>query len=260
MSLCFISIGLSDEKDLSLKAIEKAKECDILFAEFYTHKLNTTIEKLEGVLGKKIRLLSRKEVEESDLILEKAKTKKVGFLVGGDAFCATTHLALKFEAIKQGIKTEVIHGSSIFSAIGEVGLHMYKFGTTVTIPFLEKLAGKLPVSAYERIKDNKERGLHTLILFDIIEEEKRYMTVREALKVLLALEKRMKQEIFTQYTEIIVFARAGSDSSQIFYTTINDALEKDFGEPPFCIILPGSLHFTEKEYLELLKYDKRQDK
>jgi len=27
-------------------------------------------------------------------------------------------------------------------------------------------------------------------------------------------------------------------------------LKKDFGDPPFVIIIPGKLHFTEKEYLE----------
>ncbi|MEM5776883.1 MAG: diphthine synthase [Candidatus Aenigmatarchaeota archaeon] len=257
MSLHFISIGLSDERDMSIKAIEEARTCDILFAEFYTHKLNTTIEKLEKIIGKKIITLNRKEVEETDIILKEAKNKKVGLLVGGDVFCATTHFALKYEAIKQGIKTKVIHGSSIFSAIGEVGLHMYKFGTTITIPFPEKLKGKLPISAYERLKDNKERGLHTLILFDIIEEEKKYMTVNEAIEIMLKIEEQMKQNIFTEFSEIIVFARAGSDNSKIFYDKVSELKNMDFGEPPFCIIVPGSLHFTEKEYLELLKNDKR---
>ncbi|MEM5799758.1 MAG: diphthine synthase [Candidatus Aenigmatarchaeota archaeon] len=257
MSLHFISIGLNDEKDMSIKALEEARSCEIIFAEFYTHKLNTTVEKLEALIGKKIRVLNRKEVEETDIILKEAKNKKVGFLVGGDVFCATTHLALKYEAIKKNIKTKVIHGSSIFSAIGEVGLHMYKFGTTITIPFPEKLKGKLPISAYERLKDNKERGLHTLILFDIIEEEKKYMTVNEAIEILLKVEELMKQNIFTDFSEIIVFARAGSDNSKIFYDKVSELKNMDFGEPPFCIIVPGSLHFTEREYLELLKNDKR---
>jgi len=256
MSLSFISIGLNDEKDMSLKAIEEARSCDILFAEFYTHKLDTTIEKLEKIIGKKIKALTRKEVEESDVVLRQAKEKKVGFLVGGDAFCATTHLALKYEAMKQGIETRVIHGSSIFSAIGEVGLHMYKFGTTVTIPFLEKLKGKSPVSAYERLKDNKERGLHTLVLLDIIEEEKRYMSFKEAIEILLAMENELKENVFTEHTDIIVFARAGSEKSKIVYGKVLEIKEMDLGEPPFCIIVPGSLHFTEKDYLELLRNGK----
>ncbi|MCS7134924.1 MAG: diphthine synthase [Candidatus Aenigmarchaeota archaeon] len=257
MSLYFISIGLYDEKDMSLKAIEAAKSCDILFAEFYTHKLNTTLQKLEQLVGKKIFVLSRKEVEESDMLLKEAEKNKVGLLVGGDAFCATTHLALKYEAMKRGIETKVIHGSSIFSAVGEVGLHMYKFGSTVTIPFLDRLRGRLPISAYERLKDNKERGLHTLILFDIVEEEKRYMTVREAIDILLKMEEVAKQDVFTEHSEIIVFARAGSDDAKIVFGQVVELKDMDFGNPPFSIIVPGSLHFTEKEYLELLKNDKR---
>ncbi|MFH8080276.1 MAG: diphthine synthase [Candidatus Aenigmatarchaeota archaeon] len=253
MSLVFISIGLYDEKDMSIKAVEEARSCDVLFAEFYTHKLNTTIENLEGLIGKKIILLNRRDVEESDILLREAERKKVGFLVGGDAFCATTHLSLRYEAMKKGIDTKVIHGSSIFSAVGEVGLHMYKFGATITIPFFERLKNKLPMSAYERLKGNKERGLHTLILLDISEEERRCMSVKEAIEILLKMEEEKKENVFTEHSEIIVFARAGSDDAKIVFGKVLELKDMDFGQPPFCIILPGSLHFTEKEYLELFR-------
>jgi len=256
MSLYFISIGLNDEKDMSIKAIEAARECDLLFAEFYTHKLNTTKEKLEKVIGKEIKVLTRSEVE-SDMLIKEAMNKKVGLLVGGDAFCATTHLALKHEAEKKGIETRVIHGSSIFSAVAEVGLHIYKFGQAVTIPFLDRLKDEMPISVYEKVDVNKKMGLHTLLLLDIIEEEKRYMSVKEACEILLKLEEKMKKGIFTRDTEIIVFARAGSDDAKIFYGRIEEAMKTDFGNPPFCIILPGSLHFTEKEYLEWLRNGKK---
>jgi len=250
-------MGLSDEKDLSLRAIELAKDCDLLFVEFYTNKMNTTKEKLEQVIGRDIKILTRKEVEESNLLIKEAKDKKVGLLVGGDALCATTHLALKCEAEKNGIETIVIHGSSIFSAVAETGLHIYKFGQAVTIPFLEKLKNELPISVYEKVKENKKMGLHTLMLLDIVEEEKKYMNVREACEILLKLENKMQQKVFTKDTEIIVFARAGSNDSQLFYGKFDKAINSSFGEPPFCIILPGSLHFTEKECLEMFRNDKR---
>jgi diphthine synthase len=249
-------MGLSDEKDMSLKAIEAARECDLLFAEFYTQKMNTTKTKLEKLVGKEIKLLSRREVEESNILIKEARSKKVGLLVGGDAFCATTHLVLKCEAEKNGIETRVIHGSSIFSAVAETGLHIYKFGQTVTIPFLEKLKNELPVSVYEKVNENKKMGLHTLILLDIVEEEKRYMNVNEACEILLKLEKKMKQKLFDEDTEIVVFSRAGSKDSRIFYGKLSQAMNANFGEPPFCIILPGHLHFTEKECLEMFRDDK----
>ena len=47
-SLIFIGLGLNDEKDISLKGLEEIKNCNKIFAEFYTAKLvGTTIEKIE---------------------------------------------------------------------------------------------------------------------------------------------------------------------------------------------------------------------
>lgn len=254
MALYFIGIGLSDEKDISLKGLETAKRCDVIFAEFYTQKLNTTKEKLGGLVGKKITELTRKQVEEeTGIILEPAKTKNVGFLVGGDPFSATTHIALRHEAIQKGIETRVIHASSIFSAIGEVGLHMYKFGTTITIPYPEKVGNKLPFSAYDRLKDNKGRGLHTLMLLDIDVDRNKIMTANEGMELFLKMEEQKGESVFTDYTDVIVFARANSEKPLIVYGKVIELLERNFGEPPMCIIIPGSLHFTEKDYLEMFR-------
>jgi diphthine synthase len=248
--LYFISIGLSDEKSMSLKALETAKSCDLLFAEFYTTKLNTTKEKLEELIGKPIRVLSREEVEEKyqEIILSEAKTKKVGFLVGGDCFVATTHIALRLEAIKQGIQVKAIHGSSIISTIGETGLHPQKFGPFVTIPLPEKTKGKLPESVYDVIKMNRFRGLHTLCLLDI--SENGYITVKSAIDVLLQLEKSRKENVIKEDLGVIVFSKAGSEDAKIVFNSISNLKEKDF-ELPAVLIVPGMLHFTEKEYLRL---------
>ena len=257
MVLYFIGVGVYDEKDISLKAVETARGCDLLFVEFYTQKMNTTKQKLEKIIGKKITELGRKEIEEqSEILLEPAKTKKVGFLVGGDPFSATTHIALKHDAMQKGIETRVIHGSSIFSAIGEVGLHMYKFGTTITIPYLEKVGGKLPFSAYDRLRDNKERGLHTLMLLDIDMEKKKIMTANEGMKTFLEMESARGENVFTEYIDVIVFARANSVKPVIVYGKVIELVDRDFGEPPMCIIVPGSLHFTEREYLEMFRYER----
>ncbi|MBS3052604.1 MAG: diphthine synthase [Candidatus Aenigmarchaeota archaeon] len=254
MSLYFIGLGLYDEKDMSVRALEVAKSCDILFVEFYTQKMNLNIKNLERTTGKKIKILTRKDVEEnSEILLEPAKTKKVGFLIGGDPFCATTHTSLRQEAIKRKIKTYVIHGSSIFSAIGETGLHLYKFGSVVTIPFRDKFGNKLPLSVYEKIKENIDRGLHTLILLDIDAEKNKYMNAKEGIETLLDMEKRKKQKIITEDSKIIFFTRAGSTNSTIFYDKIKNIAKRDLGEPPMIIIIPGDLHFTEKEYLEVFR-------
>jgi len=143
--LVLIGLGLFDEKDLSLRGIEEAKKANKVYIELYTTAWFGDLEKLEEIIGKKIKVLKRKDLEEnSGKILEEAKTQDIAIFVGGDPLVATTHSALILEARKRGIKTEVIHNSSIFSAIAETGLHIYKFGSCVTIPFLEKTRGKLP--------------------------------------------------------------------------------------------------------------------
>ncbi len=254
MSLYFIGLGLYDEKDMSIKALETAKNCDLLFAEFYTQKMNLNIKNLERMTGKKIKILTRKDVEEnSEILLEPAKTKKVGFLIGGDPFCATTHTSLRQDCKKKRIKTYVIHGSSIFSAVGETGLHLYKFGSVVTIPFRDKFGNKLPLSVYEKIKENRDRGLHTLILLDIDAEKNKYMDAKEGIETILEMEKEKKHGLITENSEVIVFARVGSNNPTIFYDKIKNIAKKDLGEPPMVIIIPGNLHFTEKEYLEVLR-------
>lgn len=248
--LYFISIGVGDEKDMSIKALEIARSCDLLFAELYTTKLNTTKEKLEELIGKPIRVLSREEVEEKyqEIIFSEAKEKKVGFLVGGDCFVATTHIALRQEAIKQGIKVGIIHGSSILSAVGEIGLHLNKFGPYVTIPFPERTKGKLPESVYDVVKMNRARGLHTLCLLDV--NENYCMTVKEAINILLELENSRKEKVIKEDLGIVVFSKAGSEDSKIIFNSISNLKGRDF-ESPAVLIIPGILHFIEEESLKL---------
>lgn len=252
--LSLVGLGLSDEKDLTLRGLEEAKKADKVFIELYTSKWHGNLKKLEKLVGKKIKVLKRKDLEEnSSKLLEQAKVHSIVILVQGDALIQTTHIALLQQARNLGIGTKVIHNASIISAVGETGLHPQKFSSYVTIPFPEKTKGKLPESVYDMIKMNKARGLHTLCLLDVVAEEKKYMSVNEALNILLSLEAERKEEVFTEDTEIIVFARAGSENPLIVYSKANELIEKDFGKPPAILIVPGILHFTEREYIEKFK-------
>jgi len=253
MTLYFISLGLYDEKDISLKSLETARNCDVIFAEFYTQKMDIDKEKLEELIGKKITILTRKQIEENpEIILEPSKSKKVGFMVGGDAFIATTHNSLRIEAMKQGINTKVIHGSSIVSAVGETGLHIYRFGAISTVPFPEKVPGKLPESVYDVVKMNRNIGLHTLLLMDIDLEHGKMMSPIQAMRILLKIEDMRKEGVFTKDSHVVVFARAGSDKPLIVYEKVEHLLKKKF-DIPAVLIVPGVLHFTEKEYLNAFR-------
>mgnify|MGYP006309143785 CR=1 FL=1 len=137
--LIFIGLGLYDEKDISLKGLEEIKTCKKIFAEFYTSKLSgSDISKIEELIGKKIEVLNREDTEKGDKIIESAEKQKTAFLTGGDSMTATTHVDLRIRAIKKGINTKVIHGSSIVTAVsGLLGLQNYKFGRTTTLAYPE---------------------------------------------------------------------------------------------------------------------------
>jgi diphthine synthase len=251
--LTFVGLGLWNEEDLTLKGIERAKKADIVYIELYTSHWHGNLKNLEKIIKKKIEILKREDLEEkSSKILEEAKKKKIVIFVSGDPLVATTHMSFILDAIKNELEVEVIHNASIYSAIAETGLHIYKFGASATIPFPEKTSEVLPLSTYETLRENNKLGLHTLLFLDVAANEK-YMTPNQAIKTMLKLEEVMKQDIFTDNTKIIVFGRAGSDEPLILYGKVKNLLGKEFGEPPFVIIVPGKSHFSEKEFLEYYK-------
>merc|ERR1712058_211895 len=64
-----------------------------------------------------------------------------------------------------GIPHQVVHNASIMNAVGCCGLQLYNFGETVSIPFWTD--SWKPDSFYQKIAENRRRGLHTLCLLDI---------------------------------------------------------------------------------------------
>lgn len=244
MSLTLAGLGLNSEKDISLRAIEEAKSADKIYVEFYTGKWYGSLESLEKLFGKKVVELSRKDMEdESDKIIQEAKNSKIVIFIEGDPLIQTTHGSLVIEARKNKIQTRIIHNASILSSIGETGLHSQKFGQHTSIPFPEKTKNTKPESFFEVVKRNLENGLHTLCLLDMIYEEKRYMSVNQGLEILLS-------GVLNENDKVIVFSKAGSDKPLIVYDTIENLIKKNINGIPSVIIIPGKLHFTEKDFLE----------
>ena len=217
--------------------------------ETYTSRMpDFSMERFEAEIGKKVQFIDRRDLEEDNgkLILQAAKTGKAVFLVPGDPFIATTHVTLRIDAEKQGIKTRVIHGISIMSAIVSLsGLHNYKFGKTVTVPFADNFSE----TPYNVIAQNKKLGLHTLCLLDLRAAENRYLTINEGIKLLLEVEAKKKLDVITPDTVALGIARAGSDNPVLKADFVKDLVNFDFGEPPFSLIIPGDLHFMEIDAL-----------
>lgn len=251
--IVLVGMGLHDEKGLSLRGLEEIKTADTVFIELYTSLLPSfSLERLEKISGRKLQITSRKDLEDRNCesILKTAEIGKTILLVPGDPLIATTHVALRIEAKKRGIETRVVHGASILSAaIGLSGLHNYKFGKSVTIPFPDENPSETP---YQVIAQNNELGLHTLCLLDIKTEERRYLCIHEALETLLNIEAKRRKGIATASTLAVGVARAGSEKPEVKADSIKELLRYDFGEPPHTLILPGELHFMEAEALVAL--------
>ncbi len=252
--LIFVGLGLYDERDVSLRGLEEIKGADRVFAEFYTSLMpGLSVQRLEEPIGKNISVVSRRVLEEEGggEILSEARRGKVAFLVPGDPLIATTHVDLRIRAERMGIRTRVIHGSSIVSAvIGLSGLQNYKFGRSVTVPFPEE--GFVSETPYRVVMENGMRGLHTLCFLDVRAEEERYMTVREGLEVLLEVERRRGKGVIGEKSLVVGVARAGSRNPVVKAGYLGTLLDYVFGGPPHTLVFPGRLHFVEAEALVVL--------
>ena len=238
--LYLVGLGVWNEKDISLRGIEIAKRADRVYCELYTAYWGGNLQKLERIIGKKIKKLERKDVEEgSDRLLQEAGEKDVVLLVPGDPLVATTHMHLILEAKKRGIATEIVHSSSIYTTIARTGLQIYKFGRTATI--ITPAKGYESEGFYNVVKENLSKGLHTLLLLD------RDMSTKKALEILTGIEKRKKKKVLKH---AVLCSKLGSKYEKIVYGKITDLLGIDL-PPPAVIIIPGRLHFLEKEFLEM---------
>ncbi len=244
--LTIAGLGIWDENDISLRCLDAVKKADIVYVELYTNLWHGDIKNLEKLAGRKITVIARKGVEEGfEKILGEAKLKDVCLLVPGDPLAATTHADLVMQAKKSNIDVRVVHASSIFTAIAECGLQLYKFGKTATLPLPEKTGGAAPNSVYDTIKGNLSLGLHTLLLLDIDVENGKNLGVKEAL---LILEKLDADKILTG-KKIVVMPMLGSAEQKIKYGFSGDLMKIDF-ELPAVLIVPGKLHFAEEEFVD----------
>lgn len=246
--LVFIGLGLHDEKGITLRGLEEARAADLLFAEFYTSALpSLKPESLEAQLGRPVRRLTREQVEGGHEILDAARGHRVAFLVTGDPMAATTHVDLRLRAAAAGIPTRIVHGVSILTAAaGALGLQAYKFGRTTTVPFPE---GDRPVtSPLDPILENQRNGLHTLVLLDL-REDGTFLDPHVAIASLLTMAEAKQAREFGPKSLVCVLSRVGSPDATIVAGRAADLATRDLGPPLHCLVIPGRLHFLEKDAL-----------
>jgi diphthine synthase len=244
MGIHFIGLGMHDEKDITLKGLETVKQCDYVYLEIYTSLIDSSLEKLEALYGKKIIIANRDMVEdESNEILKRAKDKEVAFLVKGDIFGATTHMDLVLRAQKEGIKVYYIFNASVLTVVGAIGLELYKFGKTTSIPFgNEHVRG--PIDLFEK---NYENGMHTLFLLDLDPLNNKFLSINEAAEYLI--KNGVSEEILA-----IGCSHLGSRGSEIKTRTLKELKKEDFSHYPQSLIIPAKeLHFIEEEAINRFK-------
>ncbi|HLD40350.1 MAG TPA: diphthine synthase [Candidatus Nanoarchaeia archaeon] len=249
MTLNLIGIGLSTEKDITVKGLEIVKKCDKVYLENYTSLLQCFFSDLEKFYGKKIILADRATAEQKDEeIVKEAKNKEIAFLIVGDPFSATTHIELFKLAKEKKVPVQVIHNASVLTAVGITGLQLYKFGKVTSIPFLEDHPNL--ETPYNVLKENQQQGLHTLFLLDLKPDQQKFMTVNQALEILEKIEAKKKEKLLSKDTLVIGCARLGSEDAVIKSGSCEKVRKQSFGKAPHCLIIPGKMHFSEEEVLK----------
>ncbi|KAJ1504473.1 diphthine synthase [Coelomomyces lativittatus] len=272
--LYVIGLGLSDETDVTMKGYALIKTCERVYLDAYTSILpGIDHAALEKFYTKKIELAYREvtESEAESTILYEADTKNIAFLVVGDPFGATTHTDLILRAKQKNIPFKVVHNASIMNAIGCTGLQLYNFGLTISMVFFTD--EWRPDSWYDKIKINRDLGLHTLCLLDIktreqsienlarnrlIYEPPRFMTVNEAIAQLLEVECSRKENAYSPDSIAIGVARLGASDQVIKVGTLTELQQEDFKAPLHSLLLPSpQVHELEKDFMKMFAVNTR---
>lgn len=205
----------------------------------------------------------------SDEILEDADKLNIAFLVVGDPFGATTHTDLVLRARELSIPMQSVPNASILNAVGATGLQLYNFGQTVSMVFFTETWK--PSSFYDRIQENAQIGLHTLLLLDIkvkeqslenmargrrVFEPPRYMTVAQCAGQMLETEEERKEQVYSEDSLAIGVARLGSTDQQMLCGTLKELSQSDLGPPLHSLVLLGKrAHELEKDYIKAFAVD-----
>jgi len=233
--LYLIGLGLN-LKGISLEGVEIIRKCGKVYLEGYTVEFPYSVKDLEKVVGKKVCVLNREDVEGERLVKE-SRAEDVGLLIYGCPLFATTHMSLIESCREKKVKVKVIYAVSVFDGIAESGLQLYKFGKVSSMP--KWVDDFEPVSFLDYVKENLGVGAHSLILVDIgLKFSDAVLQLVEACS-----------EIGLDLGKVIVCSRVGNEEGNFFYGSL-DELKNKRVKAPFCFVIPGKMHFLEEGVLE----------
>ncbi len=250
--LLLVGMGVHGVRGIPLGALEDLRRCDVVLLDSYTSPIDVgrALEDLRSLLGAEVREATRDVLEDVSGIVRAASSRCVGLVIPGDVFVATTHDALRQEALRSGVEVRVWHSSSIVNAaLARVGLHVYKLG------FVGTLVAGPPQAAYRPyfgVTAALRGGMHSLLLLQHDGRTGEGIDVPQALRALQEAEASWRLGTFGPDRVLIVASRLFSASESVRVLRLGEALEEDFGDHPHVIIVPGRLHFTESESMEAL--------
>lgn len=236
MTLYLIGIGLN-ERSISKEGFDAIAKCKKIYLENYTVDFPYTQHQLEEIIGKKIKIANREKVENLSLV-DESKKLNVALLVYGSPLTATTHITLIDECRASRIKHKIIYNASIFDAVAETGLQLYKFGKIASMPAWKKSFE--PTSFMKIVQQNMSQEAHSLILVDI------GLKFKDALKQL----KKAAKEFDIPLKKLVICQAMGTKNRKILYRSIEEMNKYDGVKLPYCIILPSKMHFVEQQVLE----------
>lgn len=165
-----------------------------------------------------------------------------------------------------------VPNASILSAIGATGLQLYNFGQTVSMVFFTD--SWRPASFYDRVRENRAIGLHTLVLLDIkvkeqslenlargrrIYEPPRYMTVGQCASQMLEVEAEKGEGVYGPDSLAIGAARVGGRTEKFVAGTLRElcSADEELGQPLHSLVLLGRrTHELEHEFVRQFALDK----
>src|SRR5438309_673390 len=121
-----------------------------------------------------------------------------------------------------------------------------RLGRATTIP--SPAPGFAPTSPLEAILANRTAGLHTLVLLDL-REDGTFFPPRDAIASLLQMASALRTTEFGPHTLACVLSRVGSPEVRALAGPIGELADRDLGPPPHSLVIPGTLHFLEKDAL-----------
>ena len=251
MGLYLIGLGIGERPSLTEDVYKLLRDrVDEILLEIYTSPLPYDSEYISSLIGKEVNTVTRNILEDRlDELLDRAEEVEIAILIYGDPLIATTHRNIVIRCIEREIPIKIFHNvSSYLYAITESGLDVYKFGGSATI-----IRGGLDINSrgINLLKENLERGLHTLFFLEYSYEEGYIMKPIEAINILLR-DREIRKMVSEKDIYFIVMSSLGmrGEIKRAYrLEELEDITKLDITGPSI-LIVTGNLHFMEREYIE----------